>query len=289
MESFYTPEEIATQLKIHVQTVLNYIKDGKLKAVKLEKGYRISASDFNDFVYGSRDIKTPEDRLLQLDPQKKYKSLRKTSIEPVDKMAISIPNFKLDKLLEEASVKDRQGYRAYPFPALSLMAEDQQRLSDGVLFKKESIGGEFFFSFASTRGKLLTAESLWEDANSRFENSIGLLTSIGIMYRGLLFIPRYYSMVPFEGEVNYSFSITNPSGRKLSMDSDRPVVWYGNYISTTEEPIIVQRKIKTSITSDEVREIVFDMVKEFLWYFKCELREDVIKGRIEEIAKNIIG
>ncbi|MCL5432406.1 MAG: helix-turn-helix domain-containing protein [Patescibacteria group bacterium] len=47
---FYTVEQVADLLKVHWQTVLNYIKGGKLKAVKLGKGYRISKEALNDFV-----------------------------------------------------------------------------------------------------------------------------------------------------------------------------------------------------------------------------------------------
>lgn len=47
---FYTVEQIAKLLKVHWQTVLNYIKRGKLKAVKLGKGYRISKGAINGFI-----------------------------------------------------------------------------------------------------------------------------------------------------------------------------------------------------------------------------------------------
>lgn len=37
-------------LQIHWQSVLTYIKDGKLEAVKLGKGYRISESALKKFL-----------------------------------------------------------------------------------------------------------------------------------------------------------------------------------------------------------------------------------------------
>lgn len=290
METFYTPEQIADKLQINVQTVLTYIRDGRLKAMKLDKGYRISGSDFQAFVQSSRVTKTPEDYLLQLGIQNKYKAFRKTFMKPVNDLITPIPNHQLNELLEQASVRDRQGYRAFPMPGTSIMEEKQERKFDGLLLQKEIAfaGDLFFFAFASTKGELLTAESLWEDENSRFQNSIGLLTSIGIMYRGLLFIPRYYSKIFTEGEINYSFIIDRPFGRKLEMDSDRPTVWFGNYIATTEDPIIIERKINILMTSDQAKEILFDMVKDFLWYFKCGLKEEIIRQRIEEIAQNVI-
>ena len=292
METFYTPEEVADQLKIHLQTVLRYIRDGKLKAVKLDKGYRVSDSDFQAFIHGSRVAKTPEDYLLKLGIQKKYKGFRKTFMKPVKELTKLIPNYELDKLLEDASVRDHQGYRAFPLPGLSIMSEKQSREFDGLLLQKEIefAGDLFFFAFASTKGELLTAESLWEDTeSSQFKNSIGLLTSIGVMLRGLLFIPRYYSKIEGVQEVNYQFIIDKPFGRNLAMDTNRPVIWTGEYTATTEDPIIIERKISISITQEEAKNLLFEMVKEFLWYFKCEIGDDIIKSRIEEIYKNVIG
>lgn len=48
-EQYFTVAEIATILKVHWQTVLNYIKSNKLKAVKLGKGYRIGAQSLKIF------------------------------------------------------------------------------------------------------------------------------------------------------------------------------------------------------------------------------------------------
>ncbi|HUV47043.1 MAG TPA: helix-turn-helix domain-containing protein [Candidatus Bathyarchaeia archaeon] len=48
--TFYTVEQVADMLKIHWQTVLNYIKSGKLEALKLGKGYRISQMAIDKFL-----------------------------------------------------------------------------------------------------------------------------------------------------------------------------------------------------------------------------------------------
>ena len=48
--SFYTVEQIAEMLQVHWQTILNYIKNGKLEAVRLGKGYRISQQAINKFL-----------------------------------------------------------------------------------------------------------------------------------------------------------------------------------------------------------------------------------------------
>lgn len=48
--NFLTVEQVAEILQIHWQTVLNYIKSGKLKAVKLGKGYRIQKEELDKFI-----------------------------------------------------------------------------------------------------------------------------------------------------------------------------------------------------------------------------------------------
>ncbi len=47
---FYTVQEVADLLQVHWQSVLNYIKSGKLEAVKLGKGYRISETALQKFM-----------------------------------------------------------------------------------------------------------------------------------------------------------------------------------------------------------------------------------------------
>lgn len=49
MEEYLTIQEVAALLKMHWQTVLNYIKKGELDALKLDKGYRVSQESFRQF------------------------------------------------------------------------------------------------------------------------------------------------------------------------------------------------------------------------------------------------
>jgi len=44
-EEVYTVEQFAERLKLHPKTVLRFIKDGRLRAVKVGKSYRILRSD----------------------------------------------------------------------------------------------------------------------------------------------------------------------------------------------------------------------------------------------------
>ncbi len=48
-ESFYTVEQIAQMLQMHPKTVQRYIREGKLRAVKVGKGWRVSGHDLSVF------------------------------------------------------------------------------------------------------------------------------------------------------------------------------------------------------------------------------------------------
>ena len=49
MMKIYTPEEAAKELKMSVQTIWKYIREGKLKAAKFGKTYRISEKQLEEF------------------------------------------------------------------------------------------------------------------------------------------------------------------------------------------------------------------------------------------------
>lgn len=61
MENFYTPDEIAKALKVSKQSVLRWIKSGKLEAKQVsERSYRVRESDFVSFCEGKTDYETAE-------------------------------------------------------------------------------------------------------------------------------------------------------------------------------------------------------------------------------------
>src|SRR5438445_725449 len=114
MDRFYTPEEIAEKLKVHSQTILAYIRSGKLKAIRLEKRFRIAEADFENFIKSSsnRPI-TPEDHLIQVSVERRYSVLRKILMRPVTLPTDPIPNHRLELMLEKAIVRSNQGFRAF--------------------------------------------------------------------------------------------------------------------------------------------------------------------------------
>lgn len=46
----YSTEEVAEQLGLHVRTVRGYVRDGRLRAVRIGKQYRITREDLEAFV-----------------------------------------------------------------------------------------------------------------------------------------------------------------------------------------------------------------------------------------------
>ncbi|MEU0537064.1 helix-turn-helix domain-containing protein [Amycolatopsis tolypomycina] len=48
-QDVYSVEQVAAQLGLHVRTVRNYVRDGRLKAVRIGKQYRITAGDLAAF------------------------------------------------------------------------------------------------------------------------------------------------------------------------------------------------------------------------------------------------
>ena len=47
VEHFYSIEQVASQLGLHVRTVRNYVRDGRLKGVRIGKQYRIAQADLD--------------------------------------------------------------------------------------------------------------------------------------------------------------------------------------------------------------------------------------------------
>jgi excisionase family DNA binding protein len=44
-QELYSPEQVAERLGLHVRTIRNYVRDGRLRAVRIGKQYRIAPED----------------------------------------------------------------------------------------------------------------------------------------------------------------------------------------------------------------------------------------------------
>ena len=59
MSQLYTADEIAGLLNLHVKTIRRYVRDGRLKARRIGKEYRIARADLDDFAGATRSADTP--------------------------------------------------------------------------------------------------------------------------------------------------------------------------------------------------------------------------------------
>ncbi len=53
-EKYYTAEQAAEMMKMHIKTVQRYIREGRLKANKVGKSWRITGHDLSVFLEGER-------------------------------------------------------------------------------------------------------------------------------------------------------------------------------------------------------------------------------------------
>jgi excisionase family DNA binding protein len=78
-ETILTVEQVAQILQVHPFTVLKFIKQGKLKAAKLGRVYRIRRSEVDRFLDAQMDLEN------KACAPKSKKSVKKSSVTPVAK------------------------------------------------------------------------------------------------------------------------------------------------------------------------------------------------------------
>ena len=74
-EKFFTAEQVANILQVHQFTILKFIREGKLKGIKLGRVYRIKESDVEEFLQQRMTIKSK--------PKPKVKSEKINTTEPL--------------------------------------------------------------------------------------------------------------------------------------------------------------------------------------------------------------
>jgi excisionase family DNA binding protein len=55
MEELFTPQEVAQKLKIDMSTVYRWIREGRLKAVKIGHFWRVSESELSRLLKGDKE------------------------------------------------------------------------------------------------------------------------------------------------------------------------------------------------------------------------------------------
>ncbi len=62
----YTADDVAERLNLHVKTIRRYIRDGRLKAKRIGKEYRITRADLDEFAGSSPAVGEPVARTRQV-------------------------------------------------------------------------------------------------------------------------------------------------------------------------------------------------------------------------------
>ncbi|MEV4894618.1 helix-turn-helix domain-containing protein [Nonomuraea sp. NPDC055795] len=62
----FTVSQVADLLDLHVKTVRGYVRDGRLKAVKVGKQYRISRADLESFTGAPLASRPSQDRYVEV-------------------------------------------------------------------------------------------------------------------------------------------------------------------------------------------------------------------------------
>jgi excisionase family DNA binding protein len=91
-EKYYTAEQAADLLKMHIKTVQRYIREGKLRANKVGKSWRITGHDLSVFAEGTQE-RTESPANMEIPTEDRIKISAVADIEAVSREeAIRIMN-----------------------------------------------------------------------------------------------------------------------------------------------------------------------------------------------------
>jgi len=88
-EKYYTAEEISQMLSIHPKTVQRYIREGRLRATKIGKSWRVSGHDLSVFTEGGSPARKVQKKPAEM--QVKASSVIDIDVDSVDE-AVRIIN-----------------------------------------------------------------------------------------------------------------------------------------------------------------------------------------------------
>jgi excisionase family DNA binding protein len=92
----YSIEQVAERLGLHVKTVRNYVREGRLKAVRIGKQYRIAAADLASIT--GRPVSA-----LELEPIRRTRHAEVSSVVEVDAVSPELSDRVTNMLLGAAN------------------------------------------------------------------------------------------------------------------------------------------------------------------------------------------
>lgn len=84
-EKYYTVERISEMLKIHPKTIQRYIREGKLRANKIGKSWRITGHDLSVFIESKKNAYVPDEQKEKLPVEDRFKVSAVVDINVCDK------------------------------------------------------------------------------------------------------------------------------------------------------------------------------------------------------------
>ncbi len=95
-QDFYTVDQVAELLNLHVKTVRNYVKEGRLKAVRIGKQYRIAGEDLAAMT--GRPVAS-----FRPEPVRRTRHVEVSSIVEIDAISPELANRLTNGLMAAAS------------------------------------------------------------------------------------------------------------------------------------------------------------------------------------------
>src|SRR5450432_4172233 len=91
-EDLYSVEEVANRLGLHVRTVRNYVREGRLKAIRIGKQYRIAADDLA--VMTGRPVSS-----FEPEPVRRHRHVETSSIVEIDAISLDLTSRIINMLM----------------------------------------------------------------------------------------------------------------------------------------------------------------------------------------------
>ena len=118
-DKLYTVEQVAERLGLHVKTVRNYVREGRLKAVRIGKSYRVAAGDLAGLT--GQPVAS-----LEPEPARRQRHAEVSSVVEVDAVSPSLAD-RVTNLLVGAS-QSRDGSETQPLRVQAIYDPTRGRL-----------------------------------------------------------------------------------------------------------------------------------------------------------------
>jgi excisionase family DNA binding protein len=120
-QEMYSVEQVAERLGLHVRTVRNYVRDGRLKAVRIGKQYRIAREDLEAFT--GRPVSPPLRETVR-----RQRHVEVSSIVEIDAVSPDLAGRLTNSIVAAAGGRPRDGDIGEPVRIDTIYDEERARL-----------------------------------------------------------------------------------------------------------------------------------------------------------------